>query len=253
MTQNHDRLIALQGAYNVRDLGGYPRSGGGHTRWRSLFRGDALHALTMQDMETLVGHGLAAVIDLRNDKEIAAEPNPFATHDSVRYINIPLFSAMSPVELMAAARSDFDMGERYCHALDQCQPAIAEVLAAIAAHPEGALLFHCSAGKDRTGVIAALLLANAGVQSDAIIEDYALTATITGPLIPHLRARAVSRGVESSLIDIILASEPASMARALAHIDSHYGLCENYLRHIGLGSAEISALEQRLCERSAPH
>lgn len=252
MTHDHDRLIALQGAYNVRDLGGYPRTGGGYTRWRSLFRGDALHALTAQDMETLVGHGLAVVIDLRNDKEIIAEPNPFMQHDRVSYTNIPLFSAMSPVELMAAAGSDFDMGVRYCHALDQCQTAIAEVLAAIAVHPDGALLFHCSAGKDRTGLIAALLLANAGVQAGEIIEDYALTETISGPLISHLRARAVSRGVDSRLIDIILASAPASMARALAHIDSHYGHCEHYLRHIGLGSAEIASLEKRLCDQPAP-
>ncbi|MCD2173608.1 tyrosine-protein phosphatase [Rhizobium sp. C4] len=232
----------------MRDLGGYPKGRGGHTRWRRLFRGDALHALTPQDMETLVGHGLATVIDLRNAKEIAAEANPFSQHDQVRYVNIPLFQALSPVELMAAAVPEFDMGERYCHALDHCQSAIAEVLTTIAQSSNGGLLFHCSAGKDRTGIIAALLLANAGVEASVIIEDYVLTASISGPLIPHLRARAVSRGLDNGLIDIILASEPASMARALAHIDSSYGDCETYLRHIGLGATDISALQQTLCD-----
>ncbi|MDO1583135.1 tyrosine-protein phosphatase [Rhizobium oryzicola] len=246
MNETYSRLIELEGAHNVRDLGGYPIAAGGCTRWRSLLRGDALHALTPGDIAVLTGLGLAAVIDLRNPAEVALEPNPFAEHDQVGYLTIPLFSALSPVEMMAQGRATFDMGERYCHALDHCQEAIALVLSTIAQMPAGAVLFHCSAGKDRTGLIAALLLGNAGVPPSTIIEDYALTGLVAEHLISKLRARALARGMDSRLIDIVLASEPTSMQHALNHLTNHYGNVVNYLRHIGLKSSELKALDERV-------
>ncbi|WP_283193363.1 tyrosine-protein phosphatase [Rhizobium sp. AN80A] len=242
----YNRLIALEGAHNVRDLGGYRTAGGNSTRWRSILRGDALHDLSAADIEALLGHGLATVIDLRNAHEIAAQANPFVGHDRVRYHNTPVFSALAPVEMMAEASLSFDMGDRYCQAIDKCRPAIAEVLNIIAEAPEGAVLFHCSAGKDRTGVIAALLLANAGVDETTIIEDYALTATISGPLIARLRQRALDRGMSSTLIDIVLASEPRSMRQALDHIRLHYGSVPDYLRLLGVDEAQASRLKARL-------
>ncbi|MBW6422059.1 tyrosine-protein phosphatase [Rhizobium sp. XQZ8] len=242
----HDRLIALEGAHNVRDLGGYKTADGGSTRWRSVLRGDALHDLSEADIEALLGHGLATVIDLRNAHEIAAQANPFVGHDRVRYHNTPVFSALAPVEMMAESTLSFDMGDRYCQAIDNCQPAIAEVLNIIADAPEGAVLFHCSAGKDRTGVISALLLANAGVDEATIIEDYALTATISGPLIEKLRERALGRGTPAALVDIVLASEPRSMRQALDHIRLHYGTVRDYLVTLGFDDAAIERLQNRL-------
>jgi protein-tyrosine phosphatase len=242
----YDRLIALDGAYNVRDLGGYETRDGGVTCWHSIFRGDALHALSEADIALLRNHGLSTVIDLRNAAEIALEANPFDGHAQVRYVNISVFSALAPVEMMAADYVAFDMGDRYCQALDKCQTAIADVLATIAAAPKGAVLFHCSAGKDRTGIIAALLLANAGVDETVIIEDYALTGTISGPLIANLRMRALARGIPGELAEIVLASAPHSMARALVHLDRTYGGVNRYLSEIGLSGAEIAELQRRL-------
>jgi protein-tyrosine phosphatase len=242
------RQIALEGAHNVRDLGGYATLAGAQTRWRSVLRGDALHRLTAADVERLLALGLVAVIDLRNNREVVAEANPFAAHSSVRYHNISLFSALSPVEMMVLAQADFDMGDRYCQALDMCQEAIAEVLTAVAEAPEGLLLFHCSAGKDRTGVIAALLLANAGVDHETIAEDYALTGSASGPLISILREKALARGLASGLVDVIVASDPQTMDRALAHLDDCYGGADGYLRQIGLGLTDIDSLKRRLCD-----
>lgn len=242
----HDRLIALTGAHNVRDLGGYETRDGGLTRWRSILRGDALHALSQDDIATLMAHGLSTVIDLRNPVEIAREANPFDGFDGVDYVNIPMFSALAPVEMMAAEQAGFDMGHRYCLGLDACQKTIAEVLTTMAQAPDGVILFHCSAGKDRTGIIAALLLANAGVDDTTIVEDYALTGTISGPLIASLRERALTRGVAASLADIVLASEPESMRRALDHLQGKYGSVDGYLTRIGLDRATISRLRDRL-------
>jgi protein-tyrosine phosphatase len=243
---NYERLIALEGAHNVRDLGGYRTANGGLTRWRSILRGDALHRLSGADIDTLLDNGLTTVIDLRNAHEIAAEANPFVGHAEVRYHNTPLFSALAPVEMMANAGVSFDMGDRYCQAIDDCQPAIAEVLKTIADAPEGAVLFHCSAGKDRTGVISALLLANAGVDETTIIEDYALTATISGPLIAGLRDRALGRGTPAALVDIVLASEPRSMRQALDHIGKNYGSVRDYLVYLGFDEPAMERLRSRL-------
>jgi protein-tyrosine phosphatase len=244
--QTYDRLIALDGAHNVRDLGGYATGKGGLTRWRSILRGDALHALSEMDIGTLIEHGLTTVIDLRSEDEIAAQANPFTRNERVRYRNISLFGAMAPLEMMAGAMSGFDMGHRYCRALDECQPAIADVLRQIADAPDGIVLFHCSAGKDRTGVISALLLANAGVEEETIIEDYALTATISGPLIALLRERAVRRGISPDIADVVLASEPASMVRAMQHLTETHGGVKAYLGAIGLDDAAIDRLASRL-------
>jgi len=242
----YERLIALEGAHNVRDLGGYDTAEGAATRWRSILRGDALHRLSEGDIEALLGHGLATVIDLRNDRETATEANPFASRSEVRYHNTSLFSALAPIEMMAETAVRFDMGERYCRAIDECQPAIAEVLTAIAQAPEGIVLFHCSAGKDRTGLISALLLANAGVAEATIVEDYALTETISGPLLARLRERAIGRGTSSALVELMLASKPESMRMALAHISQNYGDVPRYLAHIGLTASAIGELKARL-------
>ncbi len=246
--QNYERLIALEGAHNVRDLGGYPAGNDRQTRWRSVLRGDALHALSEADIEALIAHGVTTVIDLRNPQELAREANPFSNDARVRYENVSLFSALAPIELMAAEATDFDMGDRYCHALDNCQPAIARVLTTIAHAPDGIVLFHCTAGKDRTGIIAALILAHAGVDEATIIEDYTLTGSIFAPLLTDFRARAIARGVPSDLADLILASAPQSMARALGYLAGHYGRVGSYLAQIGLGEAEITGLRQRLCD-----
>jgi protein-tyrosine phosphatase len=244
--QNYERLIALTGARNVRDLGGYPAGNGGLTRWRSVLRGDALHALSAADIEALIAYGVTTVIDLRNPQELAQEANPFTEDARVRYDNVPLFSALAPVEMMAAQLSDFDMGDRYCQALDNCQPAIAKVLTTIAHAPDGIVLFHCSAGKDRTGIIAALMLAQAGVDDAVIIEDYALTGSIFAPLLAGFHARAIARGIPSRLAEVILASAPHSMARTLGHLAKRYGGVGAYLAQMGLGQSEITSLERRL-------
>ncbi|MFC5758855.1 tyrosine-protein phosphatase [Rhizobium sp. GCM10022189] len=244
--QTYERVIALDGAHNVRDLGGYATGAGGLTRWRSLLRGDALHGLSAADIEALVAQDVTTVIDLRNGHEIALQPNRLEGDARVVYANIPLFAALAPIDMGAADAAGFDMGERYCQALDSCQPAIAEVLATIARAPDGIALFHCTAGKDRTGLIAALILANAGVDDAVIIEDYALTGSVSGPLLGQLRARALTRGASAAFVDTVLASAPESMARALHHLASRYGGAGSYMAQIGMSRRDVRDLERRL-------
>lgn len=233
----------LPDTHNIRDLGGYTRISGGMTKWRRILRGEALHTLTKQSLHNLVANELSLVIDLRGPHETTLTNHPFVGHDSVAYRNIVLFDALAPI---AMAKQPFDMAQRYCQAIDHCQDQFAAVFRAIAAADPGMVLFHCTAGKDRTGVVAALLLALAGVSNTDIIADYALTASAEG-LIEQLRARALSLGTAPDHVERILASDGTTIETFLAHLDKVHGGVRAYLDEIGLTPADVAALRDRLC------
>ncbi|MFS8112524.1 tyrosine-protein phosphatase [Rhizobium jaguaris] len=247
MSKAYERLLVLDGAHNVRDLGGYPTAAGATTRWRSLLRSDGLHLLSAADIDSLLNEGLSTVIDLRGVEETALEINPFVADGRVQYHNLPLFSALAPILTTAkTGQIPFDMAARYRDAIENCQPAIAGVLRAITTASEGIVLFHCSAGKDRTGIIAAILLAIAGVDDNTITEDYALTGRVAGRLIERLREKSLRGGVDPALIELVLASEPETMRSTLQHITRIYGNMPAYAMRIGLSDDEIEKLRQRI-------
>ena len=242
-----ERLIRLENAFNVRDLGGYALAAGGETAWRAMLRGDGLHRLSENDIARLLDHGLRTVIDLRSGYELEREPNPFRARNAVRYHNIALFDALSPIDIVLAGQGGaFDMAARYRDAVDLCSARIVSVLKVMAEADEGAILFHCSAGKDRTGLVAAILLVLAGVDEDRVIDDYALTAKFATPLIEQFRARALARGADPRFVEGFLSSEPATMRSALDHVASRYGGVAAYLEHAGADAAMLASLRCRL-------
>ncbi|KKB12266.1 hypothetical protein VE25_08395 [Devosia geojensis] len=234
----------LPDTHNIRDLGGYRRAGGGTTQWSRILRGDSLSHLREDSSRTLVDRGLSTVIDLRRPEEIGALPNPFAGHERVAYRNIALFDALAPVAAMAGV---FDMAARYREALDRCGDRLAEALMAVTTAPAGLVLFHCTAGKDRTGVLAALILLIAGVDEAEIAADYALTATMANPLLARLRHRALSAGLDAVHVERVLASDAATIDAMLAHLRDTHGGTEPYMRRIGLTPADTDRLAARLC------
>ncbi|KQN75168.1 tyrosine-protein phosphatase [Devosia sp. Leaf64] len=235
------RHLPIPGTHNVRDLGGYATAAGS-TRFRRILRADALHKLDETGIGNLVDTGVKTVIDLRHTDELAHQPNPFATHDTVAYHNVSLLDGLAP-DLMS--EGDLLL-ELYRLTLQSRQAAIAEILTLIAAAPEGVVLFHCTAGKDRTGIIAALLLGLVGVEPDDIVADYAQTADLIAPIIAEITAGAVARGADPDSFRRLLASEPETMAATLAFIDAEYGSVERYLELIGLEATTIERLRQRL-------
>jgi protein-tyrosine phosphatase len=241
MQPQFTRHLPVAGTYNVRDLGGYLTQDG-ETRWRRILRADGLHRLDADGMATLVDAGVTTVIDLRHADELASQPNPFGTNSAVHYHNISLFDRLRP-----AANPGGDLLlELYKMALAQRQEAIATVLTTIAEAPEGVVLFHCTAGKDRTGIVAALLLALAGVEAALIVEDYAQTGLMIAPIVEEIIAEAVSRGADIAAFRPLLASEPETMVATIAHLTEQYGSARKYLRIIGLSEATIAALHDRL-------
>lgn len=235
------RHIPVPGTHNIRDLGGYATATG-PTQFRRLLRADALHRLDETGVATLVDTGVTTVIDLRHSDELAQQPNPFAEHGTVHYHNVSLLDGLAP-----SLMSEGDLLlELYQLALSQRQGAIAQVLNLIADAPTGTVLFHCTAGKDRTGIIAALLLGIAGVEASDIVDDYAQTAALIAPIVADITEGAVARGADPESFKRLLASEPETMVATLAFIEAEFGSVPAYLALIGLDEASITRLRNRL-------
>ena len=246
MNQSRDmRRLVLEGAHNLRDLGGYRTRGGQLTPWRRFLRADSPHRLTPAGIERLEGEGLTTVVDLRTEAELTAMPNPFAARPGVTYLHQPVFEELAPLNL---AMIDFEGGDPlldfYRSALDDRHEALREILIMIAGVPEGAVMFHCTVGKDRTGLVAALLLGLAEVSADDIVADYAMTGPLIGPLVAEFlaQARAEDRDTHARL----LSAPAATMQAALGHIETRYGSAAGYLHYIGVPRGDRSALLDRL-------
>ena len=224
---------------NARDLGGYPTVDGALTRPRSLLRSDDLAQLSTEGLAALTAYGVETVLDLRWPEEIAAAPSPVPQQlPHVRYVSVSLLTD-SPADW--GALGGYCAKEQWkCAVLERLRPQLRRALAVISAAAPGPLLFHCVAGKDRTGIIAALLLALADVAPEAIAADYAVSTT-------NLReAYLRRRGDEdpAAIVEAVRCPEEA-VYNMLDYLEGAGGAAA-YLRGIGLGSAEIARLRDRL-------
>lgn len=253
-TERSARHLPLDGAFNVRDLGGHRAADGRRTAWRRLWRADSLHALTPAARDALEDAGVRLVVDLRHDHERLAAPAPFDDHPRVRTVHVPLFEGLAPTAAGAAGPTDApaDLAGLYVRALDRCGDALRHVLELLAEDPGGAALFHCTAGKDRTGLVAMLVLGALGVPDDDIAADYVLTAEHAAPLLARLRAEAAARGPQAlARLDRFLAVDEAALRAALAHLRARHGDVPGYLRAIGLPDAALGRLRARLLDAPA--
>ena len=250
MNASYDRHLPIEGTYNIRDLGGYAARDG-QTRWRQILRADTLHRLRDAGVAQLVDQGVRTVIDLRHEHELSTAANPLSRSPDVAYRNISLFDQLTP----PGAGSDPErptnvLLELYKLALAERQTAIRDVFATMADAPEGLVLFHCTAGKDRTGIIAALLLAAHGVDRQTIEQDYAVTARMIAPMIEELIAGAMARGADIESFKLLLGSEPETMAAFLDHLELAYGGAEAYLECAGVTAEQRARLRTRFVEPS---
>lgn len=232
-------LPRFHGLLNVRELGGHPTRDGARTRSHSLLRADDLVQLTDEGMQALANYGVRTVIDLRWPGEVAAKPHPVARNShGVRYHHISL---LADDEMQWASLSGECTKEMWkCAVLEHTRPQLKAVLDAIADAAAEPLLFHCVAGKDRTGLIAALLLALADVEPDAIAADYAASSA---QLAEAYLLRYANLG-RAEILEAVRCPEEGvhNMLRYLAQ----YGGAAGYLRAIGLSDAGIARLRARL-------
>lgn len=248
MTDNSStisRHLPLEGSFNIRDLGGYKTADGCETRWRRLLRADGLHSLTAEAQSQLLAEGVTTIIDLRYPGEIEHQPNVFAGSETVQYLHLSLFPQAEDGSIPQPRAAT--LAEMYCQALDSSAQQIKTVFEKIAEVPlEQAVLFHCTAGKDRTGIIAALALALVGVSDETIAEDYSLTDTYLAPLLQTWRDQAARAGRDMAAFEAYLYAKPENMVTMLSELGTRYGSAEQYLRTIGLADAHIDVLRRRL-------
>jgi len=224
---------------NARDLGGHPTVDGGVTRRRSLIRADDLAQLSSEGLQALASYGVETVLDLRWPEEIAAAPSPVPRQlPRVRYVSVSLL-ADNPAEW--GARGGYCAKEQWkCTVLERLQPQLRQALNVIASAGPGPLVFHCVAGKDRTGVIAALLLTLAEVTPSAIAADYAAS---TGNL-RDAYLRRYAKADRAAITEAVRCPQEA-VYNMLEYLERAGGI-RGYLGSIGLGAAEIDRLRARL-------
>lgn len=229
---------------NARDLGGYAVRGGARTRERSILRTDDLYKLTEEGAQALADYGVRSVIDLRWPRELERKPSVFqrGAH-GVQYTHISLLDGS---EENWNTRVPGVTKERWnCAVLDHAGPEMARVLKAVAEAPQGVVLFHCAAGKDRTGIIAAMLLAAADVEPGEIAEDYSIsTDYIQDTYLANYPAESRRAVMEE------VRCPPEQIYNMLAHLERRYGGTLGYLRRIGLETTEIEQIRNRLLPRS---
>jgi protein-tyrosine phosphatase len=237
------RRLAWEGLLNARDLGGYPAAEGRETRWGAVVRSDSPAALTPAGRQALIGYGVRCIVDLRLPEEVADRPNPFAEPDThgIAYTNVSFIDpAAAPPQDVATLADD------YKRMLDRFHPAVSAVMAAIARAPEGGVLVHCAAGKDRTGLVSALLLGLVGVQSQTIAADYALTAECLRPREQAWLDNGPGERAEREALLARVAPTAEVMLEVLDHLVDRYGGVEAYLLHAGVAPADLDRLRARL-------
>ncbi len=241
------RHIELSGSTNFRDLGGYAGIGGRHVRWRKLFRSDQLGELSAADVEVLSGLGMARVCDFRGQQErltqtcviprvqvhaLSIEPTVVQGMQAILSAGQTLTPQLT-VELMEQTYRDFVLhntdrfSELFGHLLDNDTP----------------LVFHCTAGKDRTGFAAALILSALGVERNVVMQDYLLTNTF------YRQQRTTSEFASREVLEILWRVQAGFLEASLQTVESRHGGMDTYLeKALGLGSRKRARLQQLYLE-----
>lgn len=240
------RHLPLDGTYNVRDIGGYRTVDGRRTRWRTLFRADSLHRLPASAQAMLLDHGIRTIVDLRYASEVAEAPNVFDGSNRVRYLGLPLLEdpAARTEGPVAGVRS---LADSYRYALEFRASRIVDILRGFTSAEGLPALVHCTAGKDRTGVVIALTLGAIGVPAETIAADYAASADfLVGEYFEEARQRAERRNIPWEQYRQNLVCPAPLMLETLDWLNERYGSVPSYLLESGLQASELQALRERL-------
>jgi protein-tyrosine phosphatase len=241
-----DRTIVFEQVFNVRDLGGLPTDDGRSIRSGQLFRADGVHRLDGDDLERARGMGLRTVVDLRTAAEIErSRPFPSDRY-AVEWHHLPILERMWSEDDLVATTGAIDfLRDRYLDMLRSGAASIAQIVELVA---DGTpMLFHCAAGKDRTGVVAAILLGLAGVSHDEITTDYHATAGAMAAFVDWLTvAHPEAMDAMTSQPPEYLEAPPEAMAAFLDRVDARFGSIEGYVTGLGVAPATIDRLRGQL-------
>jgi protein-tyrosine phosphatase len=251
-----ERALGLAGSPNFRDAGGYAAHGGGTLHWGRLFRSGHLAYLTREDQSRLVGLGLQLVIDLRRDDERALEPSWLP--DGARLVGARITPGSQASAIYADATRLGGAAALYQFMCDinrefvrSQTAAFAGVFAQLLDSGAERVLFHCSAGKDRTGFAIAMLQLALGVSEDDVAADYALSCRyyLAEEQMPRVRVKYPVDHLSDDDLMPMMRADPAYLQTALAAIDAQWPDRDSYLRDgLGLGEPEREELRRRFLD-----
>ena len=248
-------VVPLTGAMNCRDIGGYPAAGGRYVRNNAIFRSDRLSQLTDDDRDELAAYGIRTVVDFRTSAE--------ASRDVSRLWSTVTTHAPLPIGDEIAQQQEFvdrirsgeitsvtvdDVADSYIEMLSDSGNQFANFLELAADLDCWPLLFHCTAGKDRTGIAAALILELCGVERGVVLDDYELTNSLRSERrIEQLRPSLEAAGADVEAIRPALSAPRGAMTRALDYIDKNHGGVEEFvLQELGIDPDNVTIFRLNL-------
>ncbi len=230
------KRLPLKSVYNARELGGYYTDEGKMTQYKRFLRSDAFCSIADEDKKYLIEHGVRVVIDLRDSFETKKKPNSFENVEGVTYYNIQLRGS----ENLSPDPSNIDMLQGYYDMINS-SANIATIFKTIAKEADnGIIAFHCTAGKDRAGLIAALLLMIAGVDKLDIMANYQVSHTYITPIIEELFK------IYPNYPQHVMLSKPEWIGSIVDYINNECGGVNAYLLSKGVTEEEIKIIKDKL-------
>ncbi|WP_376740216.1 tyrosine-protein phosphatase [Listeria booriae] len=253
-----ERTIPLEGCFNFRDLGGYVNTAGKTVKWGKLYRSSLLTNITEKDKDTLEKLGVSWICDLRSTSEIAAKPTPALAHIKNRHIPIGTAKNESTESQKIDIPDDHRvyeplMGESY-RVFVQSKDGFREIFNDIIEKEEVPFLFHCTAGKDRTGVLGALLLKLLDIPENTILADYELTNQYADNILGEMQGLVNAFSNSEKKIDLenfrpMAEARPAYLEIAFDEMQKEYGSVDAYLeKGIGITPTEKAKFQTMMLE-----
>jgi protein-tyrosine phosphatase len=244
------RVIRLDAVHNFRDMGGYPTSDGRTTRWGLLFRADGLYRLTGDDLDVVRTLGLRTVIDLRTFAELDERGTFPQDEHPVNFHHVPVIDSTWTEAQAGAATDAADFLEHaYVSMLEEGEHKLAQAMVTLCVPGALPAVFHCAAGKDRTGMLAMLVLGCLDVLPEYIVADYALTAEGMERMrewsareYPELHARIMAGPA------VFSAAVPEAMLRMIGHVNRRHGSIKEFALALGVPSTAIDHLRSELLD-----
>ncbi|KAA9132997.1 tyrosine-protein phosphatase [Microbacterium caowuchunii] len=257
----------IDGLYNFRDTGGLPLTDGGSSKPGVLFRSDALNGLTPAGLTALAATDIGVIVDFRTPEERQSAPDRLPTSRPLQVVDLSILegamadmaarflgpdASADPEAIAQAMAAIPTLGDMYVGMLQHGASAFAQVARLISVSRDDAptaVLVHCTAGKDRTGVATALMLDAAGVERSAVVADYASSQeNLAGPWAGGMLHMIASFGipVTPELRTLATGTPPAAIEQALAWTDAGFGGAAGYLLSGGLTEDELAAMRERL-------
>ena len=230
-----ERLLKVESMTNVRDLGGYETQNGYYTKSHKFVRSTNPGNLSKDEKEYLYDYGIRVQVDLRSDFEVDQQPSALKGYKDIEYYNINLLQSKNLNVLPSEVRNYHDLSGFYVFMLESNKEQFRQVFDIFYDHPYDAIMFNCSAGKDRTGVIAALLMDLAGCHEYDIVKDYSESYE------NNLKVMAKLEELVDEDNRAFLESSPKMMMKFLDYLREHYGSAKEYLVQCGL---EIEKIEE---------